>query len=208
MPLRLGDHACAIYSSVDELAGIVGDFLIEGLQRGERCWYLPATPEDAAAVGDRLRPHEGWVRELKADALQIMSTDTAYGVRGAEFVPEDTMWVFNDAIERAARDGFSGFRAAAEMSPLLAGPDGADRLITYEALLRTLFHSAPATGLCLYHESRMPAGVLDGALATHPIVHARRHFRRNPFYDVAVKRVPNDDVGSVDRKLRQLRHRA
>jgi hypothetical protein len=44
--------------------------------------------------------------------------------------------VFSNAIEQAFADGFNGFRAAANMSWALDLPDGPERLITYEALLR------------------------------------------------------------------------
>jgi hypothetical protein len=36
MHVNPGDHICAIYSSDDELAGIVADFLAEGLRKSER----------------------------------------------------------------------------------------------------------------------------------------------------------------------------
>ncbi len=49
------------------------------------------------------------------------------------------MVVFSDAIEEALSEGFTGFRAAANMSWALDLEGGTERLITYEALLRSLF---------------------------------------------------------------------
>ena len=61
------------------------------------------------------------------------------------------MRVFNEAIEPALTDGFKGFRAAAEMSWAINIDEGAEAVIAYESLLRMLFSTAPATGLCLYN---------------------------------------------------------
>lgn len=49
-------------------------------------------------------------------------------------------------------------------------PDGPYQLIVYEALLKALFFSSRATGLCLYDRQRMPLSVINGASATHPSV--------------------------------------
>ena len=118
--------------------------------------------------------------------MSILSPNAAYTVRGT-FDPEETMVVFSHAIEQALADGFKGFRAAANMSWALDLDDGPERLITYEALLRSLFSSAKATGLCLYDRTRMPLTVIDGALATHPLIHADGAYATNEFYDASVR---------------------
>ena len=52
----------------------------------------------------------------------MLCADEAYVLRGT-FDPEATLRSFNDAIEAASTDGFTGFRAAAEMSWALARVD-------------------------------------------------------------------------------------
>ena len=201
--LNPGDHICAIYSSEEELAHIVGNFLAEGLQKSERCWYLPAS-DDPAAVWAELRARGSDVtRAEKAGALSILSSDAAYGVRG-DFEPETTMALFNNAIEQALSDGFNGFRAAANMSWALDREGGAERLITYEALLRSLFSTARATGLCLYDRNRMPLAVIDGALSTHPLVCVSGAYTRNAFYDAGVQSIAVADPFAVASKLERL----
>lgn len=203
MVLKPGDHICAIYSSDDELAEIVGEFLAEGIRKAERCWYLPAS-DDPGAVRAALRAHKVDTRRTEdRGALSILSSNAAYSVRG-DFDPEETMVVFSNAIEQALSDGFNGFRAAANMSWALDLADGPERLITYEALLRSLFSSARATGLCLYDQNRMPLAVIDGALSTHPVIRARDSYARNAFYDVTVQSLCATDPTAVHSKLEQL----
>jgi MEDS: MEthanogen/methylotroph, DcmR Sensory domain len=109
-----------------------------------------ATPEeDAAAVRRALRSQAIDIAEKsRRGALTIVSSDTAYGVHG-DFVPEHTMRMFSDAIEQALADGFTGFGAAEEMSWILSCNDGGETLITYKALLRSLFQTSRLIGLCL-----------------------------------------------------------
>jgi hypothetical protein len=81
---------------------------------------------------------------------------------------------------------------------------GPERLITYEALLRSLFSTARATGLCLYDRARMPLAVIDGALATHPVVHVQGVYARNAFYDAGVQSLRAVDPRTVASRLERL----
>lgn len=203
MLLYPGDHVCAIYHSDRELAQIVGDFLADGLRNSERCWYLPAA-DDPGAIRAALQARSIDVtRSIESGALTLLSANAAYGVRG-DFDPEETMVVFSNAIEEALADGFNGFRAAANMSWALGLEGGAERLITYEALLRSLFSSARATGLCLYDRNRMPLAVIDGALCTHPVIRVRGTYARNTFYDAGVQSLGAPDPHVVTAKLNRL----
>lgn len=203
MRLNPGDHICALYSSGDELATIVGEFLAQGLRNSERCWYLPAS-DDPAAVRTALQARDvDTSGAVERGALSIHSSDAAYGVRG-DFDPEETMVVFSNAIEQALTDGFNGFRAAANMSWALDLKDGPERLITYEALLRSLFASARATGLCLYDRHCMPLAVIDGALSTHPVVCAHGKYSRNAFYNPGVQSLQVVEPNVVTSKLARL----
>lgn len=207
MLLKSGDHVCALYSSEGELARVASEFLAKGLRASERCWYVPGSDESELIRGALETRGVDTTTAIATGALTIVSTGAAYRIRGV-FDPEETMRVFNSAIEQALTDGFVGFRAAANMSWALTLEDGLERLITYEALLRSLFETASATGLCLYDRSRMPLDVIDGALCTHPVVLGDGTYRVNPFYDPEVRSLPSSDPAMVERKLAQLRPHA
>lgn len=202
--LSPGDHICALYATGEELSGMVAPYLAQGLGRGERGWFLPAA-DGAAGVRRRLAALGIDVdAEIRRGALVFAGPKAAYAARG-NFDPEETMAVFGRAIENALNDGFTGFRAAAEMSWVLDVDDGEERIVTYEALLKSLFANGHATGMCLYHRDRMPLHVIDGALATHPVVRAPRgDFRPNPFYDAAVTATRTAEPAAVASRLAQL----
>ncbi len=162
---RPGDHACAIYSTDAELVSMVSEFLAEGLQRGERCWYV-AAGDEAERVGAGLLTRGVDVNaETHRGALRLV-TD-AYLASG-EFDAERTISVFGAAVEQALAEGFTGFRAAADMSWGLALPGGMNRMIAYEAMLKKLFSTSRVTGFCLYHRHQIPPHVVNSAFATPP----------------------------------------
>jgi len=203
MRFKRGDHICSIYSTRAELIQTVAGFLADGLRHRERCWYVASSDEseDIAAALGRRGVDVG--AETRRGALKLIAADGAYIVRGA-FDPEATTQIFNDAIEQAYTDGFTGFRAAAEMSWALDHEEATYQLIVYEALLRTLFRNCRAIGLCLYDRQRMPLTVINGALVTHPIIGSQGRFAANPFYDAATDRLTPADDDDVLQKLAQL----
>ena len=194
--LRPGDHICSVYERDDELAELVAAFLVDGLARGERTWYVPSGDETDAIRSALKRRGVDIDKESERTALQLFERSDTYAVHGG-FDPEQTMRVFNEAIELALNDGFKGFRAAAEMSWALDLEDGGAALIAYESLLRTLFSTSPATGLCLYDKRRMPTPWVRGALLTHPMVAVAGTFMPNRSYDPAVRGLYDVDALSA-----------
>jgi two-component system, chemotaxis family, sensor kinase Cph1 len=182
----------------------VARFLADGLARNERCWYVPCADE-AGAIRKAME-HRGIDvdAETERSALHLFDSNDTYTVHGG-FDPEQTMRLFSEAIEQALSDGFNGFRAAADMSWALDVANGAETVITYEALLRMLFSNSPATGLCLYDKRRMPLPVLNGALLTHPIVELAGGFRLNGAYDSNVRVLADVDTSALVPR-RRMRH--
>lgn len=195
MNLQPGDHVCSLYETDEELASTVSAFLADGLARNERCWYVPSGYETRAIRAAMERRGIDVAAECRRSALHLLDSNDTYVRDG--FDPEKTMRAFSEAIEQALNEGFNGFRAAADMSWALAIGDGTESLIAYEALLRMLFSTSRATGLCLYDRRRMPLPVVNGALLTHPIVEVAGRFEQNHRYDPLVNTLSDVDPSSV-----------
>lgn len=151
MKLQPGDHICSVYESQEELVSTVSAFLADGLRRNERCWYVPSGGESHAIGAAMERRGVDIAAASRRSALHLLESNDTY-VQGG-FDPEQTMRAFSEAIEQALNDGFNGFRAAADMSWALTIDDGTESLIAYEALLRMLFSTSRATGLCLFRST-------------------------------------------------------
>jgi hypothetical protein len=181
-----GDHACALYSGPVELAQLASEFLLQGLKRGDRC-YCVAADGEAATVKAMVRSEAARLDvAIRTGALATLSPTDCYVINGV-FDPIATVKTFSELVEAARQDGFTGLRVAAEMSWALTVPDGVQRVITYEASLRPVFETVPATALCLYDRERMPIAALNGALASHPIAGVDGDFHVNPFFVAAGK---------------------
>ncbi len=201
MPFKRGDHICAIYSTTEELTREVARFLAQGIRNRERSWYV-GSGDEMVSLGEKLRKLGIDVAaETKRKALQLIPGDAEYIVH-RRFNPEATLQIFNDAIEQAYTDGFTGFRAAAEMSWALDCTAGPHQVIVYEALLKSLFANCRAIGF--YDRTRMPLEVINGALLTHPIAGVLGHYSANQFCDPATTGPTSIEPADVSRKLARL----
>jgi hypothetical protein len=157
-----------VYRSRSELIATAAGFLSEGLQAGERCWYVGRGSE-LAGLRSALRDLGVAVEAAERQgALRIFLPSDVYAAV-QPFVPERLMQIFSDGISDALREGFRGFRAAGDMS-WAASPELAEPLLEYEHLISTLLVNSNARGLCLFDESLMLPQRLDGLVAAHPLV--------------------------------------
>lgn len=178
--IECGDHVCAMLSNSDEAAELAADWLAEGLARGERCWYLGAG-SDAVIRASLAARHVQVDADIRRGAFRIVNAIETYVIDGV-FDAERTVRLFSDVVVQAVREGFTGFRAAADMS-WAATIEHSDRhVIAYESLLKSLFASQRVTGLCLYHRDQVSPELLDGVLATHPKLHTGGRIATNPLY--------------------------
>ena len=144
------------------------------------------------------------ISQIRHGALRVLGPGDVYLAQG-EFDPDHTIRIFGEATTQSLAHGFRGFRVAADMSWALSIPGGSERLIAYEAGVRSLFAGGSLTAFCLYHRRRMPLNVLNGALVTHPATFAARgDAMSNPFYDQHATALPADRDTEVMPKLRTL----
>ena len=114
-------------------------------------------------------------------ALIELTHEETY-LAGGGFSIERVMAMLADSVQQAAADGFPGWRGCGEMSWLLAGASGSERISEYEALLNRFFSGTRASAMCQYNRKLLPAPVIDMALATHAtaVMAGRQLF--NPFF--------------------------
>jgi two-component system, sensor histidine kinase PdtaS len=182
-PYKTGDHVCVLFETEAERLSVAVTYLAEGFARGERCFYvgesqaaleqfraaLAASGIDAAAMIDR-------------GALVEATKSEAHLIDG-RFDSERMLRMLDQAVESALNDGFAGIRTCGDMSWLLDEAPGSSQVVEYEALLNQFFQNSRAVGMCQYDCRRMPPGLLDRALTTHPSVVVDRRHKPNPFYD-------------------------
>jgi two-component system, sensor histidine kinase PdtaS len=200
-----GDHVCTLFASHEEQLQAAVEYIRGGLARGERCLYVCCehTLDDFRAALKRAAID---VEAEEARAALVLLTKYDGHLNGGSFDPDRMIELLHAAVKSALDDGFKGLCAAGDMSWILDGVPGSERLAEYEARLNRFYESNHALGLCLYNLRTTPPEVLDDCLATHAVVRVEGPILlSNPFYELpeaAMSRIarPLD----IDRKINEI----
>jgi hypothetical protein len=166
--LHLGDHAALFYQSKADQLACALPYIAIGLQRNERCVYIAvdnSIPE--IAMGLQKLGVDVAAAQAKG-ALTICTKNESY-LRFGPFEPEIMVDHFHSEADRAVQDGFTGLRAAGEMSWALDLPSAMAGLIKYEENLLARWPGR-LTGLCQYDETRFPRHIIDQMIRLHSII--------------------------------------
>jgi hypothetical protein len=206
---RQGEHICGLYETKAEQLEAAADYLADGLRAGERAFYVA---ESDAALG-RFRAA---LKQVGIDVSSVIREDALVELTHAEahlfdgvFNTERMIGFLNDSVEAALNDGFTGLRACGDMSWLLQDAPGADQVVEYEALLNQFFRHARGAAMCQYDRRRLPAALIDHALATHTSAVLEGRHRPNPFYlppSIAITRKARPSL--LTWKISELRRRS
>jgi anti-sigma regulatory factor (Ser/Thr protein kinase) len=150
-------HGAAIVGTQDEMLAAALPFLEAGLRDGDLV-ALTCPPETVALLAGELGK--------KAHAVESEPRISLLGSRAP-----DALTMCRRYLERAiagGADGGSGrLRVVAEVD---FGDDPADwrEGQRFESVYNRLLGDAPVSAICLYDRRRLPAPVVDSAVATHP----------------------------------------
>lgn len=167
--IGLHDHLCLIYETQEEQFAAAIPFMQIGLERGEKCLYI-ADDNTADAVLEAMRAQGIDVdAAVTSGALAVVSKREAYLRRGY-FDPDWMIRFLSEATAAAKAEGFAAFRATGEMTWMLGGNPGSERLMEYEAKLNYFFPTHDVTAICQYNRNRFSSEVILDVIRTHPIV--------------------------------------
>jgi hypothetical protein len=128
--LQPGDHACLAFSDDGERWEVLGDFARHGFARGEKVYLNVDTADGLDAVAALAAGGEAAARTALASGQLVVSHALRFGP--GEF---DAGLLATQSIQRldtAADEGFSGVRAANELS---VAADGLDEVVEFEKAL-------------------------------------------------------------------------
>ncbi|MFC7142741.1 MEDS domain-containing protein [Halosimplex aquaticum] len=193
------DHIALIYEDQVGQFETVVPFIREGLERGERCIYV-ADDNSVDEVLDAMRARGLAVDDaVESGALSVYTEEETYR-RTGEFDRDAMIDFWRDALADATDSGFTGVRAAAEMTWAVDADDAElDDLCEYEELLNPLYEGEDYTVLCQYNRDRFPAETLHDVLNTHPfLVYDGTPIGQNVYY------TPPEEYFGADRPSREL----
>jgi anti-anti-sigma regulatory factor len=179
--LQPGDHAVFCFTTPEERAQVIGPFLHDGLDAGEKIIYI-------GDAGHRhlpgLRHRQDTDHAAATGQLQVIS-QTAACRTGNRFDPERMRTVLTREITAAMGHGYQAIRITAEMSWVLSSPDGLARILQCEAdFEEAIGHGLPLTAICQLNRNRCRVDQLSALTNAHPI-----QVTANPEYDDGVLRI-------------------
>ncbi|QRV13419.1 MEDS domain-containing protein [Haloterrigena salifodinae] len=174
------DHFGLIYETRAERFAAVGPYVVQGLERGERCMYIRAD-SSREEVLDALQ--SGGIdvdAALESGQLSVHTVEETYLDGGAFDVDEG-----NALLERAMEEAhaeYEGFRVTAEETWLADDEHAQEAFMSCEAHVNDLVDGEESTALCQYDRTELPPEVIEDVIQTHPYLIYDGTVCQNVFY--------------------------
>ena len=159
-------HLCWSYDDHLSFGAYAREFLGEGLDAGERVWYVPGSHPDETT--DWLADHPA--ASLRDDAVHVVSLEQAY--RGGLIVdPATQVAAYTAATEDAMAAGFTGLRVVADATAFVRTDAQRDAFARYEYAIGRYMRTAPMRAVCAYDRRELG----DQAVAELACLHETSH---------------------------------
>jgi len=195
--ISVHDHLCLIYETQKEQLSAVIPYMKIGLERGEKCLYV--VDDNTAAMVVTAMKGAGIEVEsaVESGQLAIVSKQDSYLKQGY-FDPDWMIAFLKRTTDEAKAAGFSALRVTGEMTWVLGGDPGTERLMEYEAKLNYFLPENAALAICQYSRGRFAPAIIKDVIATHPTVICGGLVCSNFYY------VPPDEFLGEDRPAREI----
>ena len=174
-------HICAFFNCVEEQHRVLGSFIKEGFERGDKAVHL---------VDPELR--EGHLRRLAEagiDVEQAMGTGQLEvrrwqdaQLRGDRFDQDAMLALLEELFQSGAAAGYPLTRVIGQMEWALADKPGVDDLLEFETRVNYLMARYDDPAICTYDLSKFSASVVMDIMRTHPAVIVGGMLQENPFF--------------------------
>ena len=180
--LKPHDHLCLIYESPEEWQAAAVPFIAVGLKRGEKCFYIADT-STAGEIRNYLAEERIDVASTeKSGQLSILHQSEAY-TKEDSFDPDSMIALLVKETEKAIAEGYPALRVTGEMTWVLRGHPGSEKLLEYEAKLnRDFFPYHPCLAICQYDRWKFDPEIIKGVIMTHPLLVRGNRIYHNFYY--------------------------
>jgi PAS domain S-box-containing protein len=180
--LKPHDHLCLIYESQEEWRAAAAPFISIGLKQGEKCIYIVDTSTAEEIRKYLLEEGVDVASAEKSGQLSILHETEAY-TREGSFDPDRMIALLISETEKAVSEGYPALRTTGEMTWVLRGHPGSEKLLEYEAKLnRDLFPQYPCLAICQYDRWKFDPEIIKGVIMTHPLLVRGSRVYRNFYY--------------------------
>jgi hypothetical protein len=174
-------HASAFFQGRDEEYPVVGPFVAEGLERGEKALHITDPPPRDDHLG-RLADLGIDVTGARASGQLDCLTWREACLKDGRFSPDGMLAQLEGTIADSDAAEQRRVRIVGDMGWALEDRSGVNRLLEYEARVNDLLavHKAPA--VCCYDLTRFGAATMVDIMRTHPMVIIGGELRENAYF--------------------------
>lgn len=185
--LKSGNHLCCLYETEEEHRTVLTFFLRQGLERGEKALCIVDSFAEQEVGAHSVETILSYLRDdgLDVDAYLarrqlVFCTHDATYMRKGVFDPASVIALLQAEMEQALGEGYSALRVSDEMTWVLQGLPGSERLTEYEARLEDFLPGSRCLVLYQYDRRRWDAKLLLNVLHTHPVAVVGTEVYDNP----------------------------
>ncbi len=177
----VGSHICQIFCDDEERSESLLNFLLAGLQAGERAACF-SEKTDGQAVREFLAENGLAYDELEnRKAITTAGTSEVYFQENV-FDPDRMLETLAAFHTESGELGFPVARVIGEMMPEIKGVAGGDRLLEYESRVSLLLRDHPITTVCQYDANSFDGATVMDILKVHPQMIVGGKVVHNPFH--------------------------
>jgi anti-anti-sigma regulatory factor len=159
------DHVAWWGRGPEDLDQIALDAFAAGARRHERMMFVTAEPRTS-----RLAQSPETASMIDAGDLELASLADVYP-GGAGFDAATQLTVFEQALDDALAQGYSGIRVVADNTPLVQGSDTAfASWLEWEYLADQLQATRPVIGVCYFDADKVRPDRMADLAAAHPVL--------------------------------------
>jgi hypothetical protein len=174
-------HICAFFNGMDEQHRVLGSFIKDGFDRGDKAFHLV----------DRAQREDHLARLAKAGIDVQGAMDTGQlevrpwqdgPLHGDRFDQDAWVEAFEQVLQSGPAAGYAQTRFLAQMEWALVDLPGVEDLIEFETRVNYVVPKYDDAVICAYDLSKFGASVVMDALRTHPAVIIGGLLQENPFF--------------------------
>src|SRR3989440_11392813 len=174
-------HICAFFNGIDEQHRVLGSFIKDGFDRGDKAFHL-VDPEQREEHLRRLAEAGINVQEAMGTGQLEVRPWQDGPLRGGRFDQDTWLLSFEQVLQSGPAAGYAQTRFLGHMEWALVDLPGVEDLIEFETRVNYVGPKYDDTVICAYDLSKFGASVVMDALRTHPVVIVGGLLQENPFF--------------------------
>jgi len=174
-------HIGAFFQSTEEAYRILGPFIQEGLQDGEKAIHIVGRRQQEFHIHSLKNSGVDAAKAQSKEQLDIVAWEETY-LHDGHFDARVMLDIVPELLLGGPRNGFPKCRVVAWMGWAADPENGSEQLVEYEARLNFILPQFDDAVICVYDLSKFSGGVITDLIRSHPAVIIGGVFNENPFY--------------------------